>query len=282
MIDATRILDMLIGNGGIAGPDPQSGRLPGPYAAPPSPQPHSQPHPEPVAGGPNDLIDRARGVLAGLVGSAPQGFGGGVAGGVAAGAVTSLLLGSKAGRELAGEALKLGAAAALGGLAWRAYANYQAGQPVGAPLPPSLPSAVPPAPAAPASAAEAESAHALLLVRAMIAAALSDGVLDDAERSAIIGRLAAAGISSDERRFLDAEIARPLSPAELAAAAPAPERRAEVYLAASLAIDANTDAERAYLKCLAATLGLDEALIAHLEAAVRSARGGQPALAAAS
>jgi uncharacterized membrane protein YebE (DUF533 family) len=226
-------------------------------------------------GGPaNDLLERARGMLGGVSGALPGGFGGGMAGGVAAGAITSLLLGSKGGREFAGEALKLGAAAALGGLAYRAYSNYRAGQPVGAATSsPSVPSVKP----APLPAATPANEHALVLVRAMIAAALSDGTLDETERATIIGRVQAAGISGEELHFLDAEIARPWSPGQFAAAAPNPEQRAEVYLASALAIDADTEAERAYLRYLAAALALDDKLIAHLEDAVRSAKAGAAA-----
>ncbi len=248
MIDAARILDMLVGNGANGGP--------------------GQPSMSAQSGG--DLLERARGMLGSVGQNVPGGLGGGIAGGVAAGAITSLLLGSKAGREFAGEALKLGAAAALGGLAYRAYSNYRAGQPVGADTSAqSVPSVTP----TPLPAATAANDHALLLVRAMIAAALSDGVIDEAERSAIVGRLAAAGIGSAEQRFLDGEMAKPMSPAQFAEAAKAPEQRAEVYLASALAIDADTEAERAYLRYLAATLGLDDRLIAHLEDAVRGARG---------
>lgn len=261
MIDATRILDLLVGGqqGGVV---PQ--------------QPGSQPAAQPQGGaGANDLVERARGILGNVTGAIPGGFGGGVAGGVAAGAITSLLLGSKAGRELAGDALKLGAAAALGGLAYRAYNNYRAGQnvggtaggvPAGASVPPVAgPAAVPRA---------AINEHALVLVRAMIAAAMSDGVVDATEREAIVGRLAALGITFEEQSFLEAEIARPWSPAQFAASTPVPEQRAEIYLASSLAIDADTDAERAYLNYLAATLGLDAQLVAHLEDAVRQAKSG--------
>jgi uncharacterized membrane protein YebE (DUF533 family) len=46
----------------------------------------------------------------------------------------------------------------------------------------------------------------------------------------------------------------------------------EVYLASAIAIDADTPAEQAYLRYLAATLGLDDGLVAHLEAAVQSAK----------
>lgn len=263
MIDATRILDMLVG--GNANANAGSGQFPAPV------QPQQQ--------GGGDLLERARGMLGGVTQNIPGGFGGGIAGGVAAGAITSLLLGSKSGREFAGEALKLGAAAALGGLAYRAYSNYRTGQPVGTNTSAqSVPSVAP----TPLPAATPANDHALTLVRAMIAAALSDGVLDDAERSGIIGRLGAAGIDADDQRFIADEMARPLSPAQFAQAAKTPEQRAEVYLASALAIDADTDAERAYLKYLAATLQLDDALVAHLEDAVRSAKAGAaPAVPAA-
>ena len=208
-----------------------------------------------------DLLEQAKGILGN--------HGGGIAGGVAAGVLTSLLLGSKGGRKIAGEALKLGTAAAVGGLAYKAYTNYRDGKPLlgaraaqmladvrGAPLPGSPP----------------ENEHALLLLRTMIAAALSDGVIDARERELILGRLAAAGLTGEEQEFLEAEMARPLSPAQLAAAATTPEMKSEIYLASALAIEADTSAERAYLGYLAATLGLDEKLVQHLEAAVTAAK----------
>lgn len=256
MIDATRLLDLLVGGGANAGPNQT---------------PSSQfPTSSQQQGGSMDILDRTREMLGGVTQNIPSGLGG-VAGGVAAGAITSLLLGSKAGREFAGEALKLGAAAALGGLAYRAYSNYRTGQPVGADTSaPSVPAVKP----SPLPAATPANEHALTLVRAMIAAALSDGVLDDAERYAIVSRLSTAGITAEEQQFLDAEMARPYAPAQLVAVAKTAEQRAEVYLASALAIDADTEAERAYLKYLAATLGLDDQLIAHIEEAVRSARAG--------
>ena len=279
MIDATRILEMLVGGG-------QGGNTPLGEAPNQVPARYGDPQQQPnQPGGAPDLMERARGMLGGVTGALPGGFGGGMAGGVAAGAITSLLLGSKGGREYAGEALKLGAAAALGGLAFRAYSNYRAGQPVGHrgsassganTASPSVPSVKP----APLPAVTPANEHALLLVRAMIAAALADGTLDATERENIMGRLEAAGINAQELHFLDAEIARPWSPGQFAAAAPGPEQRAEIYLASALAIDADTDAERTYLRYLAASLILDDKLIAHLEDAVRGARSGAASSAA--
>jgi uncharacterized membrane protein YebE (DUF533 family) len=265
MIDATRLLDLLVSGGGQAD---------APFNAPQQYARADRQQQDQRGGG--DLMERAKGLLQG-----GGGFGGGLAGGVAAGAITSLLLGSKGGREFAGEALKLGAAAALGGIAYKAYANYREGKPVGSgfgfgsgtgatasdgAVPSVAPSPLPPVTPA--------NEHAQLLVRAMIAAALADGTLDAKERQNITGRLSAAGMDQEAVNFLDAEIARPWSPAQFAAAAPGPEQRSEVYLASMLAIDADTEAERAYLRYLAATLGLDDKLVAHLEAAVQGAKGG--------
>ena len=115
-------------------------------------------------------------------------------------------------------------------------------------------------------------ATAVLLLRAMIAAALSDGRIDAEERQRIVGRLGDMGVGAEERQFLDREIAAPWSPQQFAQAAQTPEMRSEIYLASSIAIEADTAAEQAYLRYLAATLGLEEGLVAHLDAAVASAK----------
>ncbi|MEO1264928.1 MAG: DUF533 domain-containing protein, partial [Pseudomonadota bacterium] len=50
--------------------------------------------------------------------------------GVALGGLGALVLGTQTGRSLAGSAAKVGAAALIGGLAYKAYQNYQAGKPL--------------------------------------------------------------------------------------------------------------------------------------------------------
>jgi uncharacterized membrane protein YebE (DUF533 family) len=180
------------------------------------------------------------------------------------------LLGTKGGRDIAGDALKLGAAAAVGGLAYKAYTNYRDGKPlIGTRAAEYIAAArsgatVPGAPPA--------NEHAILLLRAMIAAALADGRIDAEERERIVGRLSDAGLGAEERQFLDREIATPWSPQQFAAAGATPEVRSEIYLASAIAIEADTAAEQAYLRYLAATLGLEDGLVAHLDAAVQSAK----------
>jgi uncharacterized membrane protein YebE (DUF533 family) len=114
--------------------------------------------------------------------------------------------------------------------------------------------------------------HALLLLRAMIAAAASDGLVDAAERARILGALAQAGLSGEETAFLDAELARPLSIEALKAAATGPDQASEIYLASLLAIEADTVAETTHLDRLGRALGLDAALIAHLTQAAAEAK----------
>lgn len=252
MIDASKLLDLVLG-GPAAGPQ-STGSVPvtppRTADAPPSASPGA------------DLVEQAKSFLGGR--------GGTFAGGAAAGALATLLLGGKDGREMAGDVLKLGAAAALGGLAYKAYTNYKEGKPlIGTRAAEFLAAAQQGAtlPGAP----QAET-HALLLLRAMIASSLSDGFIDADERQRIVGRLADLGVGAEERQFLETEIASPWSPQQFAAAAATPEVRSEVYLASAIAIEADTAAEQAYLRYLAATLGLDDGLVAHLDAAVAAAK----------
>jgi len=252
MIDASKLLDMVMG--GVGGPQ-STGSVP---ATRPGYDAGGQ---QPGAPG-GDLLAQAKGFLGSQAG--------GIAGGAAVGALATLLLGTKGGRDIAGDALKLGAAAAVGGLAYKAYTNYRDGKPLigtraaeyiaAARSGTTVPGAPPP------------NEHAILLLRAMIAAALADGRIDAEERERIVGRLSDAGLGAEERQFLDREIATPWSPQQFAAAGATPEVRSEIYLASAIAIEADTAAEQAYLRYLAATLGLEDGLVAHLDAAVQSAK----------
>lgn len=256
MIDASKLLDLLVGGSAAA---PTTGSVPvtqprrggladNDTGAPPSASP--------------DLLEQAKSFLGGRAGS--------FAGGAAAGTLATLLLGSKDGREVAGDVLKLGAAAVIGGLAYKAYTNYKDGKPVlGTRAAEFLAAA---RQGATVPGAPSPDAHALLLLRAMIASALSDGLIDAEERHRIVGRLSAAGVGSEEQAFLEGEIAAPWSPQQFAAAAATPEVKSEIYLASLVAVEADTPAEQAYLRYLAATLGLEDGLVAHLEAAVDSAK----------
>jgi uncharacterized membrane protein YebE (DUF533 family) len=83
----------------------------------------------------------------------------------------------------------------------------------------------------------------------------------------------ASALSQEERHYLEALIARPDQPTALAADVASPEEAAQVYLAAFIAIDADTPAERAWLDDLAEKLALDPPLRSRLDAAGQGALG---------
>ncbi|MFZ3203987.1 MAG: DUF533 domain-containing protein, partial [Pseudomonas sp.] len=68
---------------------------------------------------------------------------------------------------------------------------------------------------------------------------------------------------------LEAELNKPLDPADVARAATSPEMAAEMYIASVLMVDEEHFMERAYLEELARQLKLDPALKSELEAQVR-------------
>jgi uncharacterized membrane protein YebE (DUF533 family) len=188
------------------------------------------------------------------------------AAGALAGVLGGLLLGTRSGRGLTVGAAKLGGLVLIGGLAYKAWQNYQAGKP---PLSGDL-AAAPEGSGYEAGAQSDEAAR--LYIRAMIAAASADGTVDEEERARVLGGLEQAGLAGDAARFLAAELARPASIGELAAGARTPEMRAQTYAAARLSIDPDTAAEQSWLAELARRLSLDPRLVAHLDEAAGAAR----------
>lgn len=191
--------------------------------------------------------------------------------GAATGGILGLLLGSKRGRGMGKAALKYGSIAALGAVAVKAYSHWQAQQaqqqalqPGQSPKPVS--SSSPPLLTAPAAETEAQA-----LLKAMIAAAKSDGHLDEREQGLIHAELDRLQAGPQERRWMEEELRRPLDPAEVASAATTPELAAEMYLASLLMADDTTFMERAYLDELARQLKLPPSLKAELESQARSA-----------
>lgn len=192
-------------------------------------------------------------------------------GGAAAGGVLGLLLGSKRGRSLGGKALKVGSLAALGVLAYKAYQSWQsqqAGAAAGAGGASATAAALPQLPA------PSEELRSQALLRAMVGAAKSDGHLDERERGLLDAELERLQAEPDLRHWLNAELARPLDPAQVAQAASSPELASEMYLASLLMVDETSFMERAYLDELARQLrlplGLKESLEAQAAQAVES------------
>ncbi len=135
--------------------------------------------------------------------------------------------------------------------------------PPGRPVSPPEPPPAPPAARVPGSPGGA-GREAVLLIRAMIAAAYADSHLDAEERERIQSRLEGAGLGPEERAFLEREMAAPVPVSELVAGATTPELAEQVYAASLLAIDVDTPEERGYLAGLARLLGLDGETVARL------------------
>jgi len=134
------------------------------------------------------------------------------------------------------------------------------GAPSAAPPPPPMPG--PSVPTAPPPAESEDNADAVLLIRAMIAAANADGVIDESEREAILGRLRTVDLSPEEQAFITQEL---FSPADLETIVERVNSVAlgrQVYAVSLMAIEVDTEKERQYMDTLANRLGLDQAAVA--------------------
>jgi uncharacterized membrane protein YebE (DUF533 family) len=133
-----------------------------------------------------------------------------------------------------------------------------------APPPPPGGTAVAPPPPSPVSAGplgvdDSEGGQdAVLLIRTMIAAANADGVIDQDERNRILGKLETVGLSDQEHSFVVRELLSPVSMENIVTAVKSQKMAKQIYTVSLLAIEVDTDAERAYINTLAQRLGLDE------------------------
>ena len=193
---------------------------------------------------------------------------------LATGAIVAVLLGTGTGRAIGGSALKLGGMAAIAGLGYQAWKNYQAGKAPGGGEAQTQPDILAPPSDSDFSAepARVDSDFALSLIRVMIAAARADGHVDDAERARIHDKLALSGLGKDAIAFLDDELSKPVDMDGIIAAASSEAQKVEMFTAARLAIDPDTRAERGFLDLLAGRLGLADPLVDHIEATVAAAK----------
>jgi uncharacterized membrane protein YebE (DUF533 family) len=130
----------------------------------------------------------------------------------------------------------------------------------GVPPGPPLAGAGAPPPPPPPPSRTPSSPHGqvdpVLLLRAMVAAANADGFLDDAERGRIFSHLERAGLSDEEREFLRQELDAPRPLNEIAASATSRADAEQIYAVSLLAVEVDTDEERAYLEELRRALGI--------------------------
>ncbi|MBE1300346.1 MAG: DUF533 domain-containing protein [Alteromonadaceae bacterium] len=205
-----------------------------------------------------------------------SGFLSGMAGGALGGTVTSMLVGKKS-KKYGKTALKAGALAAVGGLAWKAYQSYNQNKQA---------TQSQPTKAAPAENNRFDYRHMMpkqeerfveivqdeesdsgqmLLMRAMIAAAYADGHIDANEQQRIFAQVENLDLSTAEKASLFDELRNPLSLEHLVAKVPDAETGAEVYAASLLAIDERQVASQQYLQQLSTLLCIPIELKAMLE-----------------
>ena len=204
------------------------------------------------------------------------------AGGAAVGGVLGLLMGNRRGRGMGGTVLKYGSVAAIGAMAWKAYQDHQARQTAqsgqGAqgtqamPLMQRPPIDITPVPSSFAAlpALQLED-HSRAMLKALISAAKADGHMDERERGLVHAEMQRIEADGATRAWVDAELARPVEPADVAALATGPEMAAEIYLASLLVVDQTSTMERAYLDALAKELRLAPTLKTDLEARANAA-----------
>lgn len=174
--------------------------------------------------------------------------------GAAAAGVLALLLGTGAGRRVTGAAVKVGSLAALSGLAYKMYQQWQAtntsagdAQAAATPEPAQL------------EAPQAPKASVEVLLKAMIAAAKADGHVDADELEKIRKQLADVTLDGSANDMVMQALTQPLDAKGVAALAKGDMAVAtELYLVSAAVIDQANDAEKAYLEDLRAALQLPE------------------------
>lgn len=265
---AQRAKDMLggasgQGGGGLSGMLGQlGGMIGGRQEQPPAPganvpQTWNQPQAEAPA---------QSGGLGGLMNKIP----GGAIGALGGAGLLAVLLGQKSVRKMAGGLMGVGASAALGALAYRAYQNWNTGQPAAAgPVATVADAPAENSPFLPNADATGQP-FALALIKAMIAAANADGHIGADEHKQIFDAANRAGFDADAKAFIFDALSNPPTVRQIASMASGMEQSAELYLAARLAIDPDHPSEKAFLESLAQAMELPPQFVAHLEQQVTS------------
>jgi len=192
----------------------------------------------------------------------PQSAGGGSQGSgvdmksLLGGGVLGMLVGSKRGRKMGGKALKYGAIAGVGALAWKAWQNSRgdrAGDAATEGRPMERLEGAP------------QEQRSLELLQAVIMAARADGHIDDRERALLTEQIDAMGADAELHDWVEQQLSTPLDAEALARQADSPQAAREMYLVSVAVIDEQNPMERAWLDQLGGALGLDDGMKQELE-----------------
>jgi uncharacterized membrane protein YebE (DUF533 family) len=173
-----------------------------------------------------------------------------------AGGALGLLLGSKSGRKIGGKVLTYGGLAIIGTLAYKAYQNHQQQSKNGSN------ELTKPLTELPQNEVEA---HSKVILIAIVAAAKSDGHIDQREQQMIDAEVAKMTSDQELKSWLNHELNKALDPAEVARYALNESMASEMYLASLLTIDQHSFMEKTYIEELARQLKIPAALKIELE-----------------
>lgn len=193
---------------------------------------------------------------------------GGLIGGAAAGGAMALLMGNKSARKFAGKAATYGGAALLGGMAFKAFQNWQGHKPGDAAT--ATPHQQPVDPASFHQRAISQQDNPginaeLVLVKAMVAAAKADGHVDPDEQQKIFKAVETTSLSASEKGLIFEFLQKYIPIFEITDGINTIEMKAEIYLASCLVITPDHPAERTHLDNLAMALQLPTELSRQLE-----------------
>ena len=174
------------------------------------------------------------------------------------GGALGMLVGSKRGRSMGGKALKYGAIAGVGVLAWKAWQSSQ--EKKGAATQSSSEGE-----RVEVLSGEVQERRSLELLQAMIMAARADGHIDEQEQALITDQIDALGADEEMHRWVEQQLKAPLDAQALAREADSPQAAREMYLISVAVIDNQNPMERAWLDQLASALNLAPEMAAELE-----------------
>lgn len=193
-----------------------------------------------------------------------------LAGTAAAGVLMAMLVGSKSSRKVAKKVAGYGGAAVLGGLAYKAFRNWQQSKALGQTQPLTdadinRASGVIPQQLGTDRGNGHQASLEMVFISAMIAASKADGQIDSQEQKRIHDAMAKLALDNNDKAAVFDAMVRDVTVRELAESVTLDEHKAEVYLAAYLAIEVDNQAERGFLNKLAMALDLPRGLPAYLE-----------------
>ena len=180
---------------------------------------------------------------------------GGLAGGAAAGGIMALLVSSKSARKVAGTAATYGGAALLGGLAYKAFKNWQQSNREKSTFDAN----------SFASSDIMSADFQLTLMKAMIAAAKANGHIDSSEQQHIFAAIDQMELTTEMKALVFDLLRKPITIDELVSGTKTLEQKSEVYLVTCMILNPDHTAEQVHLDRLGQALQLPTDLAQQLQ-----------------